>query len=514
MTAPDERLRVWLETSAVEDQHFDIKQTLDLTSESQRKELLKDLTGIGNGGGGTVAFGIAERVVGSESVVDHVVPLTDRTLLGRLRDTIANAVRPTLRWHAGVVEHPGGGYVLIVDVEPSPLGPYMVDAYKDHRFWRRVQTSTLPMDERMVHDLYAEATRWESHRSQLWSALELPPHSTWSTRPWLTASGIPEHIVGEPFDPAHRAVDDLVFHGGGTDHGRIAGLGDLTSSFGVWADGFVAEGAAEREPGSYPPAAQAVVRLHRNGAIGLGVHLATPHRLDATRALNAQLAYMAQLWALAGVRSAELRIELSGLTRVAANDPTGPFPLPESSQATPHPRISLVDIVAVDDLADAPIRHRLLRRFSDRVANCFGEPRQIVGFDVGPLHVASGPAGGFGALAWLRHDGSFTTQDALVSRTGAVRRPSDLVAIGWWDGGVLLDLDGSAVAALEFATSPALPAAFLPEVVVRPDLAEEDTWRKEEWDPGLAPPLPSRRWSSLPFVAFVTGRALPAREGL
>jgi hypothetical protein len=130
MTAPDERLRVWLETSAVEDQHFDIKQTLDLTSESQRKELLKDLTGMGNGGGGTVAFGVAERVVGSESVADHVVPLTDRALLGRLRDTIANAVRPTLRWHAGVVEHPGGGYVLIVDVEPSPLGPYMVDAYK------------------------------------------------------------------------------------------------------------------------------------------------------------------------------------------------------------------------------------------------------------------------------------------------------------------------------------------------------------------------------------------------
>lgn len=506
MTSPAERLRIWLDTAAVEDQHFDVKQALDLATEAHRRELLKDLTGIGNGGGGTVAFGIAERVVGSEAVADHVVELTDRSLIGRLRDTIANAVRPTLRWHADVVEHPGGGYVLIIDVEPSPLGPYMVDAYKDHRYWRRVQTSTVPMDERMVHDLYAEAVRWEAQREQLWSALALPVKATWSARPWLTASGIPEHLVGEPFDPAQRAIDELAFHGALTEHARLAGLSDLASAYTVWADGFVAESEAEREPGSYPPAPQAVARVHRGGAAGFGVHLATPHRLDATRALNAQLAYMAQLWELAGVQNGEVRIELTGLTRIASNDPAGPFPLAAPPQAAPHLRVGLTEMVRITDLVDAASRHRLLRRFSDRVANCYGEPQQVVGFEVGPLHVASGPAGGFGSITWLHHDGSFTTQDALVSVTGAVRRPSDLVAIGWWDGGVLLDLDGDVVAALEFATSLAIPPDFLPTSVVRPDTAEEDTWTKEEWDPGLAPPRPSRSWSSTPFGAFMTGR--------
>lgn len=506
MTSPAERLRTWLDTTVVEDQHFDIKQILDLSTEARRKEALKDLTGMGNGGGGTVAFGIAERVVGSDAVADRIVELTDPSLVSRLRDTVANAVRPTLRWRAETVEQDSGGYVLIVDVEPSPLGPYMVDAYKDHRYWRRVHTSTVPMDERMVHDLYAEAVRWEAQREQQWSQLELPLKATWSARPWLTASGIPEYLIGEPFDPSRRSIEELGFEHAASEHARIAGLHELDSKFVVWADGFVAECDAERDPGSYPPAAQAVVRLHRNGAIGMGVHLATPHRLDATRALNAQLAYMAQLWESAGVRSAAVRIELSGLTRVASNDPTGPFPLAAASQATPWPRVALAEIVGVADLADAPSRHRFLRRFSDRVANCYSELRQHVGFDVGPLHVAAGPAGGFGAVAWLHHDGSFTAQDALVSATGAVRRPSDLVAIGWWEDAVLLDLDGDAVAALEFATSPALPADFLPGSVVRPDLVEEDTWRREQWDPGLAPPTPSRRWSSVPFDAFITGR--------
>lgn len=278
----------------------------------------------------------------------------------------------------------------------------------------------------------------------------------------------------------------------------------------MWADGFVAECDAEREPGSYPRAAQAVVRLHCNGAIGLGVHLATPYRLDATRALNAQLAYVAQLWELAGVATVEVRVELSGLARVASNDPSAPFPLAASSLVTPAPRVALHEIIRVTDLADAPSRDRFLLRFSDRVANCYGDRRQFVGFDVGPLHDVSGPAGGFGALAWLHHDGSFATQDALVSVTGAVRRPSDLFAIGWWESGVLLDLEGDVVAALEFATSDWLPQDFFPRSVVRPDAVDEDTWKREQWDPGNSLSSASRLWSATSFGAFITARSEPS----
>lgn len=269
MTSPPERVTTWLADSTAEDQHFDIKQTLSLAARNERKELLKDLTGMGNGGGGTIAFGIAERVVGSDAVADRVVELSDRTLVGRLADLIANAVRPTLRWFPTVVDRPSGGYVLIVDVERSPLGPYMVDAYDDHRYWRRVHTSTMPMDERLVHDLYAEAVRWASQRDAVWAQVQLPLAPTWSSRPWLTASGIPEMLLGEPFDPATRPIVDLAYGRQDTEHARIAGLDDLASKFTPWGGGFIAEANAERGPGSYPPGPQTVVRLHRNGVIGV-----------------------------------------------------------------------------------------------------------------------------------------------------------------------------------------------------------------------------------------------------
>lgn len=201
----------------------------------------------------------------------------------------------------------------------------------------------------------------------------------------------------------------------------------------------------------------------------------------------------------------ELRVELTRLQRAAGNDPNGPFPVATVSPAAPGARVEFAELVRVDDLRTAPSRHRLLRRFADRVANCFGEPRQHVGFDVGPLHDADGPVGGFGAFGWLHHDGSFTMQDAVVSETGAVRRPADLAAIGWWEGGVAVDLGGDVVAALEFATSESLPSDFFPTAVWRPDTVDDDTWERERSDPGLDPPIPTRRWSGTGFREFITG---------
>lgn len=497
------RLATWIADSKIEDQHFDLKQSVAIATRGERKELLKDLTGMGNGGGGTVAFGLAERVSGSDAATDHVVELTDRTLPSRVTDVIADGIRPTLRWHADIVDQPGGGYVLIIDVERSPLGPYMVDAYGDHRYWRRSQTSTLPMDERLVHDLYAEAVRWEAQRTALWTELSLPLEPTWSARPWLTATGIPEYLTGEPFDPARCQPSQLAFNRSNTEHARIAGLDQLPERLAVWADGFVAMGNAERDHGSYPPAAQAVVRVHRNASLGLGVHLATPYRLDAVRALNAQLDYMSELWEGAGIGRVELRIEISRLGRGASNDPIGPFPVAPPVPSTTSPRVQLAEVVHVAELRSASIRHRLLRRFADRLANCFGVERERVGFEVGALHDSQGPAGGWGALAWIHRDGSFTQQDLLVGHTGAVRPPSDLRTVGWWDDGVLSDLAGNAVAALEFAVADGLPSDFVPLALHRSDDLEPDTWEPEAWGDDLVRPPMTGRWSDQTFVELV-----------
>jgi len=84
------------------------------------------------------------------------------------------------------------------------------------------------MDERMVHDVYAEAERWQRNRAFRWEELELPlgpPRSFW---PWLAVSGIPESDVGEPFDPARRDVRSLRYGAGDVVHARLARLHELS----------------------------------------------------------------------------------------------------------------------------------------------------------------------------------------------------------------------------------------------------------------------------------------------
>ncbi|MBI4883961.1 MAG: ATP-binding protein [Actinobacteria bacterium] len=372
--AQADQLQRWLDDRAPEGQRLDFKQALHLVSKSDKRETLKDLTAMGNGGGGMLVFGVAEAKADGETVADYVVELTDPALPGRLRDLIATSVRPTLRWHPSVVEQ-ARGYVLVVEIERSPLGPYMVESHGEHRYWRRVHDQALPMDERLVHDMYAEAARWESNRDALWAELRLPLEPTWSARPWLSVSAVPEYLVGQPFDPSVRDLESLRYELEDTDCARIAGLDQLGARFGIWSDGFVAEADADRAAGtSFPPAPQALARIHRSGALGIGLHLATAHRLDAVRALNAHLDYAGRLWTSAGISAIELRIELSQLHQVAS-DPDEPFPLAHRATGAPPPGVAMQEIVRVDDLTVAVSRHRMLRRFADRIANAFGERR-------------------------------------------------------------------------------------------------------------------------------------------
>src|SRR5262245_11667593 len=58
--SPRQMVRRWLADRAPEGQHLEFKRLLQLSDRRSRREALKDLTAMGNGGGGTIAFGIAE----------------------------------------------------------------------------------------------------------------------------------------------------------------------------------------------------------------------------------------------------------------------------------------------------------------------------------------------------------------------------------------------------------------------------------------------------------------------
>lgn len=101
-----------------------------------------------NGGGGSVVYGIDED---DEGRARELMPLTDRQLPAILEDVVRSGVRPRLQYELEEIDVKGG-FVPDVTVHPSSLGPYMVDAYKEQRYFTRHGRSTEPMREREVRD--------------------------------------------------------------------------------------------------------------------------------------------------------------------------------------------------------------------------------------------------------------------------------------------------------------------------------------------------------------------------
>jgi hypothetical protein len=503
---PDERLQNWLTRRIAEGQHIEFKGDLALGNKKGKIEALKDLTGMGNGGGGVVVFGVAEaKTPDGESVADHITELTDPILPVQLKDIIDSGVRPTLRVNFARAEQPGGGYVLIADVERSPLGPYMVDAYDEHRYWRRVGTDVRLLDERLVHDLYAEAERWQRSRASRWDELELPiapPRDLW---PWLTVSGIPEFDVGEPFDPARREAASLRYSVDDVDHARLARLDDLGGRFAVWADGFISDTLGGPEAGNMQGRSdQARLRIHRDGSIGIGLLLATTRRLDAVRALNAQLAYCAQLWASAGISAVDLRIDLGGFGPRPKNVSASTFPPPPERDGAPLPRVALRELVRVADLTTASSRHRLLRRFADRLANLYGDATQRVGFEFGPLCTPTRRVPAAASPAHVIYTAWSNDQPRPIASNGAVRRPNDAKTILWWHDGALLTPDGDIAAVVEFPTLDDLPDDFIPTDIDPSEEVRYADWDREPPSNDAQPPRCTGIWSSEPIEDILT----------
>jgi hypothetical protein len=64
---------------------------------------------------------VAERKDGDLSVADHLEPMTDRQLMTSVASLLIDTIRPTLIWRTTVIEV-DGGFVLVVEVDPSPMG--------------------------------------------------------------------------------------------------------------------------------------------------------------------------------------------------------------------------------------------------------------------------------------------------------------------------------------------------------------------------------------------------------
>lgn len=445
-----------IESRIPESASLEFKSDAPLGSDSAKRELLKDLTGMGNGGGGILIFGLSEE--SETSIAREFTPLTDASFVGRVEDIVRDGIHPPLIWCQTTFVI-NGGFVVVVDVEQSSLGPYRVDSYNEGRYYVRVQRSTVQMSEPQVRDAYALASRAIDQRDALWQRHYLPLKVV-GIDPWLVISALPFEPLRELF--SGREVDLSEFRNPQvlSTYASPTGLRLATADARHWADGIIGEEIADSGPNT-------VIRLHRNGAVGVAARQSGYINLGIMgRELNAYLIYLAWFWRRFGLqRPVETVIGFVGLKLTSTSPPH-----PGWSQASVVQPVGLeVDNISITEellpweLSRAHVRHVFIRRFIDRLTLAYGSPFSNQLFEFGWLYDRNGHRTNFAldrGSIWdpTRGQGigvaNLDAKGRILGSSGGSR--------AYAMEGVIIDANGDTVAVTEFATSSSCPDDFLP----------------------------------------------------
>lgn len=464
---------------------LDYKRDLLLGSDGEKRELLRDLTAMGNGGGGTLIFGVSEKS-GNDGIPDVVAPLTDPSVAVRLEDVVRDGARPPLLFeHA---EYPvNGGFVMVVDVVPSALGPYMVSAYRNPGYYTRHGKSNAPMTEAEVRSAYTIALRSAERRAARWEERAFPLEA--ETRvPRLTVSAVPREPSPEILDLRRLQLGDLTPPSELQQPMSVGGLAAALHGMRLWADGFTGEAGEGSD--NY-----LAVRVHRDGSIGIAQLIGGDLRMgEVLRILNSHLLYLGWVWDRFGLRRpVELRVVLHGIDQcqMPGNVATTARVLPVTAAGLDLRDLARMEEVLSWELSRAPVRHRTLDDFSDRLAQAFGSPRYDNLFRRGRLYGADGKVTPYALLGGLlTRDGGGA---AGVDTAGAVQHLNRHVCAYVVDG-VILDPAGNALAVTEFAPGAGCPADFIAD---QPEIENEVAQAPlRAATPGTEPPAPTGSWAS------------------
>ena len=170
----NEEMEAWIrhlvDDKVGEGPRLDYKETLSLGRDKQNVEAAKDVSSFANEIGGTIIYGIPEDRQSDEIAVPcrqyGIDPVPD--IESRLDNVYVDSISPhlpELRIRKLELTEYAGKVVYLVWTPESWLGPHMVHAHRDKRYYRRGQLRAVPMDEHEVRE------RYERRRS-LYSALE------------------------------------------------------------------------------------------------------------------------------------------------------------------------------------------------------------------------------------------------------------------------------------------------------------------------------------------------------
>ena len=134
-----------IDNAVAERRTIEYKLALPGGTDSEKKELLADVSSFANTSGGDLIFGMSEdqgvptRIVG--------VGTTDTDLeIRRLDSIIAAGLQPRIRHNSRIVEAQGGPKILLIRVERSWIGPHRVIFGGHDKFYARNSAGKYPLD--------------------------------------------------------------------------------------------------------------------------------------------------------------------------------------------------------------------------------------------------------------------------------------------------------------------------------------------------------------------------------
>jgi len=174
----EEWIRHLVDQQVPEGKRLDYKEQPSLSSDKGRREAAKDISSFANEVGGVLLYGI------SESRTDDRGPVPQRPygmepvlgLAEQLENIYVDTIRPNLGDYRIVCvplsENPDK-VVYMVWTPESWLGPHMIEAYNDRRYYRRGQFRAVKMAEHEVRDRYERMQRTRERLDEFLSSADV-----------------------------------------------------------------------------------------------------------------------------------------------------------------------------------------------------------------------------------------------------------------------------------------------------------------------------------------------------
>ncbi len=141
-----------------EDSFLDFKRDLYGKTDTDKKELLKDVSAFANGSGGEIIIGIEEDNYSQAKTLCGFTTTNISIEKNRIEQIIMNGLEPKLDTFKVRYIHIGNHrFVMIIRIEHSPLFPHMVSFQRFNKFYIRKSDKNLLLDVYELRNLFLKS---------------------------------------------------------------------------------------------------------------------------------------------------------------------------------------------------------------------------------------------------------------------------------------------------------------------------------------------------------------------